>query len=172
MPYLLITRLGYSATGAGAALLPFPIIMALASPPMGALAGRIGARKPLMAGPVLVAVGLLLALLAPSGSSYWTGVLPSVIAIALGMACSAAPLTAAVLSAVDARHTGAASGLNSAVAQLGGVVAISLIGGVLATRGEGFIKAFDLAAMVGAAMALAAGVVIAVLFNPALSPRR
>ena len=172
LPYLLITRLGYSATGAGAALLPFPIIMALASPPMGALAGRIGARKPLMAGPVLVAVGLLLALLAPSGSSYWTGVLPSVIAIALGMACSAAPLTAAVLSAVDARHTGAASGLNSAVAQLGGVVAISLIGGVLATRGEGFIKAFDLAAMVGAAMALAAGVVIAVLFNPALSPRR
>jgi EmrB/QacA subfamily drug resistance transporter len=167
LPYLLITAVGYSATAAGAALLPFPLIMALASPPMGDLAGRIGPRIPLIVGASLVAAGCLLALLAGRGADYWTTVLPSVVTVALGMACAAAPLTAAVLSAVDARHTGAASGLNSAVAQLGGVTAIALIGGVLATRGPAFIAAFHLAAIAGAVVALAAALSIAFLFEGA-----
>jgi hypothetical protein len=82
------------------------------------------------------------------------------------MAAAAAPLTAAVLSAVDSRHTGAASGLNSAVAQLGGVIVIALIGQVLATRGASFVQAFDVAAMVGAGVALAAAATIAIGFKP------
>jgi EmrB/QacA subfamily drug resistance transporter len=166
LPYLLITGLGYSATAAGAALLPFPLIMAVASPPMGELAGRIGPRGPLIAGAGLVAAGCGLALLAPNGGGYWMGVLPAVTVVALGMAAAAAPLTAAVLTAVDSRHTGAASGLNSAVAQLGGVIVIALIGQVLATRGAGFVQAFDVAAVVGAAVALAAGATIAIGFKP------
>ena len=165
VPYLLITDLGYSATAAGAALLPFPLIMALASPLMGDIAGRIGPRLPLIAGAALVAAGCGLALLAPKGSGYWTGVLPAVIAVALGMAAAAAPLTAAVLGAVDSRHTGAASGLNSAVAQLGGVIVIALIGQVLATHGSAFAGAYDATAIAGVAVALAAGATIAVLLR-------
>jgi MFS family permease len=147
-------------------LLPFPLIMAVASPPMGALAGRIGPRGPLIAGAGLVAAGCGLALLVPKGGGYWTGVLPAVTVVALGMAAAAAPLTAAVLSAVDSRHTGAASGLNSAVAQLGGVIVIALIGQVLATRGASFVQAFDVAAVLGVAVALAAGATIAIGFKP------
>ncbi len=165
LPYLLITAGGYSATAAGAALLPFPLIVGLVSPAMGALAGRIGARTPLIAGALLVAAGLLLALRAGPGARYWTAVLPAVATVALGMACAAAPLTAAVLGSVDARHTGAASGLNSAVAQLGGVVAIALIGAVLATRGPAFIGAFHIAAIAGALAALGAAASIAFLFD-------
>ena len=167
LPYLLITTAGYSATEAGAALLPFPFVMALGSPAMGALAGRIGARGPLIAGALLVAAGCLLALRAGAQADYLTVVLPSVIAVALGMACAAAPLTSAVLSAVDARHTGAASGLNSALAQLGGVVAVALIGGVLAVRGAAFVAAFHLAAIVGAGVAVGAAATIAFLFKEA-----
>jgi hypothetical protein len=81
------------------------------------------------------------------------------------MAAAAAPLTAAVLGAVDSRHTGAASGLNSAVAQLGGVIVIALIGQVLATHDGAFVHAFDGAAVVGAMVAIAAGVTIALLFR-------
>jgi nitrate/nitrite transporter NarK len=165
LPYLLITNLGYSATAAGAALLPLPFVIALASPFMGDLAGRVGPRGPLIAGAGLVAVGCGLALLAPKGANYWTGVFPAVTAVALGMSAAAAPLTAAVLSAVDARHTGAASGVNSAVAQLGGVIVIALIGQVLATRGGAFVEAFDVAAVAGALVALAAGATIAILFK-------
>jgi EmrB/QacA subfamily drug resistance transporter len=169
VPYLLITEVGYSAIAAGAALLPFPLIMASLSPPLGDLAGRIGARWPLIAGACLVAAGCLLAPLATHRGPYWTTVLPSVVAVALGMACAAAPLTAAILSAVDPRHTGAASGLNSAVAQLGGVIAIALIGAVLAQRGTAFVAAFDVAAVVGAVAALAAAAAIAFLFAGAHS---
>jgi EmrB/QacA subfamily drug resistance transporter len=167
LPYLLITDRGYSATAAGAALLPFPVIMALASPPMGALAGRIGPRGPLIVGASLVAAGCALALLAPRSGGYWTGVLPAVTVAALGMAAAAAPLTAAVLGAVDSRHTGAASGLNSAVAQLGGVIVIAMIGQVLARRGGAFVAAFGASAVVGAVLALAAGASIMFLFKPA-----
>lgn len=163
LPYLLITVVGYSAVGAGAALLPFPLVMAALSPPIGELAGRIGARWPLIVGACLVAAGCLLATLAGRPGPYWATVLPGVAAVALGMACAAAPLTAAILSAVDARHTGAASGLNSAVAQLGGVIAVALIGGVLAQRGAAFVAAFDAAAIAGALTALAAAAAIAFL---------
>jgi MFS family permease len=164
LPYLLITSGRYSATAAGAALLPFPLILAVASPPMGDLAGRIGAKGPLIAGSVLAAAGLGLAPLAAGPENYWTGVFPGVAIMALGMACAAAPLTAAVLAQVDARHTGAASGLNSALAQLGGVIAVSLIGGVLARRGGAMADAFTWAAWAGAAAALASGGAVALLF--------
>jgi EmrB/QacA subfamily drug resistance transporter len=169
VPYLLITVVGYSAVAAGAALLPMPAIMASLSPPLGDLGGRIGAKWPLIVGACLVGAGCLLAPLAAHRGPYWTTVLPSIVAVALGMACAAAPLTAAVLSAVDQRHTGAASGLNSAVAQLGGVIAIALIGAVLSQRGAAFVAAFDAAAVAGAITALAAAAAIAFLFAGAHS---
>jgi predicted MFS family arabinose efflux permease len=169
-PYRLITSIGYSATAAGAALLPFPLIMGLASPAMGRLAGRIGTRIPLIAGALLVAVGFALTLLPDQVASYWTTVLPSVVVVALGMVCAATPLTAAVLGSVDARHTGAASGLNSAVSQLGGVVAIALIGGVLATQGDLFVQEFRVAAFIGSLAALGAAACIVFLFNHTLEP--
>ena len=167
LPFVLITAAGYSATAAGAVMLPFPVIMIVGSPLLGELAGRIGARPLLIAGATLLAAGLLLALRVGLHANYWTAVLPCVATIALGMTCSAAPLTSAILSAVDAKHTGAASGLNSAVAQLGGVVAIALVGAVLATRGAALIAAFHAAVTAGAIAALAAAATIVFLFHDA-----
>jgi len=164
LPFLLITEVGYSATEAGATLLPFPIVMSVISPLAGDLVGRIGAKPLLIGGACLVAVGLLLGLLTGHGANYWATVLPSVVVIALGMSCAAAPLTTAVLSSVDARHTGAASGLNSAVAQLGGVIVIALVGAVLATRGAALVSAFHVAAVAGALVALAAAAGIVFLY--------
>jgi EmrB/QacA subfamily drug resistance transporter len=164
LPFVLITAAGYSATAAGAVMLPFPFIMIVGSPLLGELAGRIGARPLLIAGASLLAGGLLLALRIGAHADYWTSVFPCVVAIALGMTCSAAPLTAAILNAVDARHTGAASGLNSAVAQLGGVVAIALVGAVLSARGDALIAAFHVAVIVGAIVCLAAAATIVFLF--------
>ena len=88
---------------------------------------------------------------------YVLGVLPAVLVVALGLAGAVAPLTTAVMASVDARHTGTASGLNSAVARIGGLVATALVGGVLARRGEALVGAFAAACGVGAVMSLAAG---------------
>jgi EmrB/QacA subfamily drug resistance transporter len=133
LPFVLIKSGGYSSTHAGAALLPFALILALASPLMGKLAGRIGARTPLTIGPLVVAGGFLLLLRLGPDTNYWSRVLPALLVMATGMAGAVAPLTNAVLGSVDARHTGSASGLNSAVARTGGMVATALLGGVLGT---------------------------------------
>jgi len=70
------------------------------------------------------------------------------------MAAAVAPLTTAVLASVDARHTGSASGLNSALARLGGLVATALLGSVFAASGEALFSGFYIAAIVCAATAL------------------
>jgi predicted MFS family arabinose efflux permease len=158
LPYFLITDGGYSATAAGAALLPFPVVMAIGAPLMGAVAGRLGPRGPLTLGSFAAAAGLLLATRIGADAGYWRSVLPSVLVLAAGMAGAAAPLTSAVLGSVDERHTGLASGLNSAVARAGGLVATALIGLVLASRGARLAAEFRTAAMFGAAAAAAAGI--------------
>ena len=156
LPYVLITGAGYAATAAGAALLPFPLIMALAGPATGALAGRFGSRPLLTAGSAIAAAGFALALRVDPSSAYAQSVLPCVVVTALGVSCAAAPLTNAVLSSVDQRHQGSAAGLNSAVARAGGLVATALLGQVLTARGPALIAAFHVAALVGTALALAA----------------
>jgi predicted MFS family arabinose efflux permease len=158
VPYELIVAAHYSATAAGAALLPFPLLMAVASPTLGALAGRIGSRIPLIGGSFIVGVGFLLAMrIGPTGD-YWTTVLPAILVISLGMTGVAAPLTTAVLASVDARHTGSASGFNSAVARTGGLIATALLGAVLASAGGALTSEFRTAVLVGAIACAAAAV--------------
>jgi EmrB/QacA subfamily drug resistance transporter len=151
VPYLLIRAAGYSGTAAGAALLPLPLMLTVTSPIAGAIAGRIGPRLPLTVGPLVVAAGFLLALRINISANYWLDVLPMILVIAVGMSAAVAPLTTAVLTAVDARHTGSASGLNSAVARTGGLVATALLGAVLAATGNQLLSAFHAAMVIGAA---------------------
>ena len=154
LPYTLIEAAGYPATTAGAALLPLPLVIALGSPPMGKVAARWGPRWPLTLGPLLVATGFGLALRIGGDTSYWTGVLPAILLVSAGMAVAVAPLTTAVLSSVDDHHVGTASGLNSAVARGGGLIATAVLGVVLSQRGAALIAGFHAAALVGAALAL------------------
>jgi EmrB/QacA subfamily drug resistance transporter len=156
LPYVLIKGAAYSGTAAGAALLPLPLILTVSSPAAGALAGRIGARIPLGVGPLVVAAGFILALRIDATANYWTGVLPMTLVIALGMSAAVAPLTTAVLTSVDAAHTGSASGFNSAVARTGGLVATALLGSVLAAEGHVLLAAFHMAMGISAAACVAA----------------
>ena len=155
VPYILIIGRGYSAVAAGAALLPFPLIIAVISPLVGQLAGRIGSRWPLTLGSLGVAAGFLLMTRITDGG-YWTTVFPGIVVMSVGMAGAVAPLTTAVLSSVDAKHTGSASGFNSAVARTGGLIATALLGAVLAARGEELVHDFQIASLISAGAALAA----------------
>ena len=154
LPYLLIESGGYSPTQAGLAIMPFPIIIGLASPVMGGVAERIGVRWPLTIGPLLVAGGLLLGLGIEAGSGYWTTVLPCIALVGVGMALAVAPLTSAVMAAVEDSYAGTASGLNNAVSRTGGLIAVASMGGVLALSGTALFGGFhtSLYAMAGAAM--------------------
>ena len=155
LPYLLIESGGYSPTMAGLAIMPFPLLIGLGSPIMGGIAERIGPRLPLTVGPLLVAGGFLLGLRITEGSDYWTTILPSLLVVSAGMAVTVAPLTSAVMAAVDDKHTGTASGLNNAVSRTGNLFAVALLGGVLALSGAALFDGFHTALRVMAATAAA-----------------
>ena len=159
LPYVLIVGGGYSPLAAGLALLPFSIVIGAASRFMGRTTERIGPRWPLTIGPVVTGIGFALMTRVDPHASYWTSVMPGMLVVALGMAGAVAPLTTAVLSSVDGRHTGTASGFNSATARTGGLIATAFAGAVLAQSGATLLPAFHAAALIGAVLAVAGGVI-------------
>ncbi|MEO8114376.1 MAG: MFS transporter, partial [Phenylobacterium sp.] len=151
LPFELITAHGYSPAAAGAALLPLPVGLAVLSPLMGRAAAKVGARALLTAGPLLVAIGFALLAWRAGDGSYWTGVFPGLVLLALGIGTALAPLTDAVLGAVPGAYEGAASGINNAVARVAGLLAVALVGFVLGGANPQAVAAGYRTAMLGAA---------------------
>jgi EmrB/QacA subfamily drug resistance transporter len=165
LPYLMIKASSYSATEAGAALLPLPLVLSIMSPLWGSIAARTGSRRPLAFGSLIMGGGFLLALRTGAAVTYWTGVFPALLVVAVGMSVVVAPLTTAVLSSVDARHAGSASGFNSAIARAGGLIAVALLGSVLSLEGAPLVAAFHLVTIVGAGVCIAASISAFLLVN-------
>jgi EmrB/QacA subfamily drug resistance transporter len=131
LPFGLIRLGGYSATQAGAALLPFALIMGFGASSAGRLSDRFGPRPSLTAGPVVAACGLALLAFADLGKSYWAGVFPAICVLAIGMTITVPPLTSTVMASVGDARAGIASGVNNAVARVAGLFAVAALGAVL-----------------------------------------
>ncbi|MBV9102497.1 MAG: MFS transporter [Candidatus Eremiobacteraeota bacterium] len=134
VPFNLIFVQHYTPSAAGASLLPFIIIMFTLSRVSGGLVNRVGARLPLTVGAILAGFGFVAYALCGVGRSYWVSFFPATVILGFGGAMFVAPLTTTVMGAVETAHAGIASGINNAVSRAAGLIAIALLGIVLAAN--------------------------------------
>ena len=133
VPFNMIQLQGYSATAAGAAYLPFILIIATLSRWAGGLIQQVGQKPPLVIGPLITSGGLALMVVPGIGGSYWTTFFPAIVVMGLGMAIAVAPLVTVVMGSVEAHRAGVASGVNNAISRAAGLVAIAVLGVVILT---------------------------------------
>lgn len=161
----------YTPLATGLALLPTIVLIAIGSPLSGAFAARTGERLPMVAGGIITAVGIALFFKLGFGAAYAGSVLPATLVLGVGIAVAIPPLLTTVMGAADADDVGAASGINNAISRVGNVVAIAVLGVVIASEGGGALPTpphpdgFRHAMLSAAAMSLAAAVVA--IFLPA-----
>jgi predicted MFS family arabinose efflux permease len=128
--------LGYTALAAGAVGLPIGIMLSLLSTRVGTLAGRLGARRFLVGGPMLMALAMLWYSRLPADSAPWQAaverpatlipplsavidVLPSVVLFGLGISMVVAPLTNALMGSIPGRFSGLGSAINNSISRVG-----------------------------------------------------
>lgn len=128
LPFNLIRVQHYTPTEAGAAFVPFPVLLFLLSRWAGGLMDRYGAKLPLIVGPSLGGCGLALLAVPSIGGLYWTSFFPAVIVLALGFCVLIAPLTTTVMNSVSVHRAGVASGINNAASRVAGLVTIACFG--------------------------------------------
>lgn len=161
---------GLSATAAGLASLPMTILMILLSSRAGAWAGRFGPRIFMTVGPLIMAAGALLLLFVAEDFDYWWQVLPGMIVFGLGLSLTVAPLTAAILGAIDEARSGIASAVNNAVSRVAGLLVVAMLATIIG--GSLDLGGFHNAAWVTASLLVLGGIVswIGIRRNPSEAP--
>ena len=136
--------LGYSVVAAGLVTVPFALSLTVLSPRIGTLAARIGTRRFLVIGPLLMAAAMLWLARIPATSAPWilrmdgTGsvlppldlvvdILPWVLLFGFGISLVVAPLTSTLMGSVPVRNAGIASAINNALSRIGQPIVSALI---------------------------------------------
>lgn len=147
---------GYDVITAGLAFLPLTATFILSNIAAGALVGRFGSRLPMVGGFLLAAGGYLLLRILDSETPYWLMV-PGFLLVPLGMGTGVPAMTMALLSSVDRKFSGTASGVLNTARQAGGAVGVAAFGALVGRTHELIVPGLNAAASIsGGLLALAA----------------
>jgi len=152
---------GESPMRAGFALLPLTVCMMLLSPLAGAVSERIGPTVPMTVGPLIMAGSVVALTRVDTHTSYLVEVILPTVVFGIGLATMVTPLTATALAAVPDHRAGIASGVNNAVARIGGLLAIAVLPAVTSIGPDGFDDAATLRPAFVMAMWICAGLLAA-----------
>jgi EmrB/QacA subfamily drug resistance transporter len=170
--------LGYDALQIGLAFLPATLVMGVLSLRYTeALIMRFGARRTLLPGMVLIAVGLAAFGRVPVEGNYWRDVMPVMLVLGLGIGTSFPALMTLAMSGATQRDAGLASGLVNTTAQVGGALGLAVLATVSASRAGDLKDAgasaasaltggYHLAFFIGAGLVLLAFVVALLVLEP------
>lgn len=143
LPMLLVGGWGMSEAKASFIFVPLSGAIALLSGPVGMLADRVGPRLPIAAGSLVVGAAFsgLAITTGLAVRDFWFGIFPFMVVMGLGMALVVSPLSTAVMTSIEEKDTGSASGINNALSRVAGLVAVAAMGGVAAWRYAGALGA-------------------------------
>jgi EmrB/QacA subfamily drug resistance transporter len=158
---------GLSATAAGLATLPVPVLSFFLARRFGTLAGVHGPRVFMAVGPLIAAIGYLLMSRAEEPFNFWTQMLPGLVVFGLGLTITVSPLTAAILAAVDPAQSGIGSAINNAISRIAGLIAIAFAGVIIG--GTVDFDGFRQGVLVTAGLLAVAGVISALGISNAQS---
>lgn len=175
VPFLLIQVRGLSPTAAGAAFLPFTLVMGLGSRYAGRWLSGAHSGRWLALGS-LVAGGGMAWMAALRSGVFALDVLPGMLLLGIGMTVAVPPLTTTVMNSVDAADAGAASGVNNAAARVAGLIGIALLGSLAVAGYQGrlarALDAVDLPAEVRRSILERSDELVAAPLPEALAPAR
>ncbi|WP_020667824.1 MFS transporter [Amycolatopsis nigrescens] len=154
---------GYSAWLTGLALLPFAAVTVAGPLVAGKFIGRNKIRGTLLLGQLAGAAASIVLALSTQQTPYWTIAIGLVL---LGVCQSASQPGVAAAALVDApkQHLGIASGVMTSARQVGSVLGVALLGG-LVSRQEGFESGMHIALLIVAALYVVGGVITATLIH-------
>ncbi|HEU0248744.1 MAG TPA: MFS transporter [Gaiellaceae bacterium] len=163
--------LGYSAVETGAAFLPLTILIILVAPIAGKTSDRIGSRGLMTAGMILIAAQLAMFSRLSVDASFWD-LFPALVIGGIGMALTMTPSAAAATRSVSVDKAGVGSAVLNSARQVGGTMGIAVMGAIMAAEAgaertpEAFMRGFEAALLVAAAIAVVGAIVAFVLVRP------
>ncbi len=166
------TVLGYSPVKTGLSFLPITFIIGITSGVVSNLVGKIGYKPTLVAGPLVLAVGLFtLSHILKVGGDYWHNVFPGLALCALGMGLTFVSGSLAATSGVPKHFSGLASGILNTAQQVGGALGLAILSAIAFTtiktdavahvpKLEAQVHGYQAGLHVGVGLALAAAAIV------------
>jgi EmrB/QacA subfamily drug resistance transporter len=125
--------LGFSPVKAGATLIPMSGVMMVLAPMSARFVERLGTKRVLGTGLLIVSLSLVLMAQLSTESSIVSVILITMV-MATGMANVMAPATESVMGSLPREKAGVGSAVNDTTRQVGGAIGVALLGSLMASR--------------------------------------